>query len=43
VHRPAGNHKGVFTRDRQPKAAAWLLRELWASDPAAAPRPPRRP
>jgi beta-glucuronidase len=43
VHRPGGNHKGVFTRDRQPKAAAWLLRELWASDPAAAPRPPRRP
>jgi beta-glucuronidase len=30
VHRPGGNHKGVFTRDRQPKAAAWLLRELWA-------------
>ncbi len=29
VHRPAGNHKGVFTRDRQPKAAAWLLRDLW--------------
>jgi beta-glucuronidase len=29
VHRPGGNHKGVFTRDRQPKAVAWLLRELW--------------
>ncbi len=29
VHRPGGNHKGVFTRDRQPKAAAWLLRDLW--------------
>ena len=29
VHRPGGNHKGVFTRDRQPKAAAWLLREMW--------------
>jgi beta-glucuronidase len=29
VHRPGGNHKGVFTRDRQPKAAAWLLRERW--------------
>jgi beta-glucuronidase len=29
VHRPGGNHKGVFTRDRQPKAAAWLLREWW--------------
>jgi beta-glucuronidase len=31
VHRPGGNHKGVFTRDRQPKAVAWLLRDLWAS------------
>jgi beta-glucuronidase len=30
VHRPGGNNKGVFTRDRQPKAAAWLLRALWA-------------
>ena len=29
VHRPGGNHKGVFTRDRQPKAAARLLRQLW--------------
>ena len=29
VHRPGGNHKGVFTRDRQPKAVAWLLREMW--------------
>ena len=29
VHRAGGNHKGVFTRDRQPKAAARLLRELW--------------
>jgi beta-glucuronidase len=29
AHRPGGNHKGVFTRDRQPKAAAWLLRDLW--------------
>jgi beta-glucuronidase len=32
VHRPGGNHKGVFTRDRQPKAAAWLLRKLWNGD-----------
>jgi beta-glucuronidase len=32
VHRPGGNHKGVFTRDRQPKAAAWLLRETWRQD-----------
>jgi beta-glucuronidase len=34
VHRPGGNHKGVFTRDRQPKAAAYLLRELWRPDEA---------
>jgi beta-glucuronidase len=33
VHRPGGNHKGVFTRDRQPKAAAWLLRKLWSGPP----------
>jgi len=32
VHRPGGNHKGVSTRDRQPKAAAWLLRERWRDD-----------
>ncbi len=30
VYRPGGNHKGVFTRDRQPKAAARLLRQLWS-------------
>lgn len=24
------NFKGVFTRDRSPKAAAWKLRELWS-------------
>ena len=23
------NHKGVFTRTRDPKAAAWRLRQLW--------------
>ncbi len=34
VHRPGGNHKGVFTRDRQPKAVAWLLRQLWRKDSA---------
>ena len=33
VNRPGGNHKGVFTRDRQPKPAAWLLRELWTGPP----------
>ena len=37
VHRPGGNHKGVFTRDRQPKPAAWLLRELWNRPPPAGP------
>jgi beta-glucuronidase len=27
--RAYGNHKGVFTRDRQPKRAAYALRDLW--------------
>ena len=27
--RAYGNHKGVFTRDRQPKRAAYALRALW--------------
>ena len=39
VHRPGGNHKGVFTRDRQPKAAAWLLRELWRPEQSPEPSP----
>ena len=29
VMRVGGNRKGVFTRDRQPKAGARLLRERW--------------
>ncbi len=30
THRPNGmNYKGVFTRDRKPKLAAYLLRKLW--------------
>jgi beta-glucuronidase len=29
IHRVEGNKKGVFTRDRKPKAAAWYLRERW--------------
>lgn len=29
--RAYGNHKGVFTRDRQPKRAAYALREIWRS------------
>ena len=24
-----GNKKGVFTRDRQPKVAAYVLKERW--------------
>ena len=28
-----GNKKGVFTRNRQPKAAAFLLRKRWQSLP----------
>ena len=26
-----GNKKGIFTRQRQPKDAAYYLRERWAS------------
>ncbi|MGN6405259.1 beta-glucuronidase [Sinomonas sp.] len=29
IHRVGGNKKGVFTRDRNPKAAAFALRERW--------------
>lgn len=29
VSRIFGNHKGVFTRIREPKASAWALRKLW--------------
>jgi beta-glucuronidase len=29
IHRVEGNKKGVFTRDRKPKAAAHSLRERW--------------
>lgn len=29
IHRVDGNKKGVFTRDRKPKAAAHALRERW--------------
>ncbi|ADQ45036.1 Beta-glucuronidase [Caldicellulosiruptor kronotskyensis 2002] len=29
VHRVMGNRKGVFTRQRQPKAAAFLLKKRW--------------
>ncbi|TPF86417.1 beta-glucuronidase [Bifidobacterium sp. UTCIF-37] len=30
IMRVDGNRKGAFTRDRQPKAAAFLLRERWS-------------
>jgi beta-glucuronidase len=29
IHRVEGNRKGVFTRDRRPKAAAFALRDRW--------------
>ena len=32
VGRVAGNKKGVFTRDRHPKAAAFALRRRWRGD-----------
>jgi beta-glucuronidase len=33
VIRFGGNKKGVFTRDRQPKMAAWHLKERWTKMP----------
>jgi beta-glucuronidase len=32
IMRVGGNKKGVFTRDRQPKAAAYALRRRWRED-----------
>ena len=32
IMRVGGNKKGVFTRDRQPKAAAWALRRRWSGE-----------
>lgn len=32
LHRAGGNRKGVFTRDRRPKLAAWALRGRWARE-----------
>ena len=34
IMRVGGNKKGVFTRDRQPKAAAWALRRRWRGEKA---------
>lgn len=28
-HRVVGNKKGIFTRQRQPKTAAWLVRQRY--------------
>jgi beta-glucuronidase len=33
IMRVGGNKKGVFTRDRQPKAAAYALRRRWRREP----------
>jgi beta-glucuronidase len=35
IMRVGGNKKGAFTRDRQPKAAAWALRRRWRKQSAA--------
>jgi len=39
IIRVDGNRKGVFTRDRRPKAAAHLLRTRWATAPSAGAAP----
>ena len=31
VMRARGNRKGVFTRERQPKTAAFFLKDRWAN------------
>jgi len=31
VNRPYGNHKGIFTRQRQPKPAAFTIRNRYIS------------
>jgi beta-glucuronidase len=35
VNRVIGNRKGVFTREREPKAVAFLLRDRWSGKPEA--------
>jgi beta-glucuronidase len=37
IVRVGGNKKGVFTRDRQPKSAAYALRRRWRGDDTAQP------
>ncbi len=39
VMRVGGNRKGVFTRDRAPKAAAFLLRDRWTARASAVAAP----
>jgi beta-glucuronidase len=43
IHRVDGNKKGVFTRDRQPKAAAHALRRRWQQIGNSKPHAPRPP
>jgi hypothetical protein len=38
-NRVIGNRKGVFTREREPKAVVYLLRERWSANPET-PYPP---
>ena len=33
ANRVIGNRKGIFTREREPKAVAYLLRERWSTNP----------
>lgn len=40
IHRVDGNRKGVFTRDRKPKSAAFSLRERWSGLEGRKPGPP---
>lgn len=39
IHRVDGNKKGVFTRDRKPKAAAFSLRDRWSKVGNSKPTP----
>jgi beta-glucuronidase len=43
VMRVGGNRKGVFSRDRQPKAAAFLLKERWTARAGAEAPPASKP
>ena len=31
IFRVGGNKKGIFTRDREPKSAAFVLKDRWAN------------